>query len=103
MIICKVILLIMSVLVMFVGVIMLIKNNVTYRNHEIISDAIFKYRMDAIDKAVKNGTILDGVKYEVEYDDMVDYNTTLMRIFDWGYENILPEDKFEIIKPYIHK
>ena len=102
MIICKVILLIISVL--FVGCIaMLVKNDVTYRNHAIITDAIFKYRMDAIDKAVKNGTILDGVKYEVGYDDMLDYNSTLMRIFDWGYENILPNDKFEIIKPYIHK
>jgi hypothetical protein len=83
---------------------MLIKNNVTYHNHDIIANAIFDYRMDAIDKAAKNGTILtDGVKYEVNYDDMRDYNETVMRIFDWGYKNILPEDKFEIIKPFIRK
>jgi hypothetical protein len=52
---------------------------------------------------VENGTIIYGVKYEVGYDDMRDYDSTVMRIFDWGYKNILPEDKFEIIKPYIHK
>ena len=99
----KVVLLNISVLFTLVGVIVLIKNAVTYHNFNIISDAIYKYSIDAIDKAVKNGTILDGVKYEVEYDDMRDYNSTVMRIFDWGYKNILPEDKFEIIKPYIHK
>lgn len=103
MIILKAILLIISVLFVFVGVIMLIKDSVTYRNYEIIMDAIFDYSMDAIDKAAKNGTIFDGVKYEVNYDDMRDYNTTLFRIFDWGYKNILPSDKFKIVEPYIHK
>lgn len=104
MIISKVILLNMLILFVLACVIMLIKIQVTYRNHSIIVDAIFAYRMDAIDKAAKNGTILtDGVKYEVNYDDMRDYDSTVMRIFDWGYKHILPDDKFEIIKPYIHK
>lgn len=104
MVILKVILLNISALAMLVCVIAFIKNQVTYRNHTVIADAIFDYRMNAIDKAVKNGTIVEeGVKYEVNYDDMRDYNETVMRIFDWGYENILPKDKFEIIKPYIHK
>ena len=99
----KVVLLNISVLFILVGVVGLIKNAVTYHNFNIISDAIYKYSIDAIEKAAKNGTILDGVEYEVTYDDMRDYNTTFFRIFDWGYENILPKDKFEIIKPYIHK
>lgn len=103
MIILKAIPLIISVLFVFVGAIMLIKDGVNYRNYEIIMDAIFDYSMDAIDKAAKNGTIFDGVKYEVTYSDMRDYSSTVMRIFDWGYKNILPADKFEIIKPYIHK
>lgn len=103
MIIFKVILLILCGLVGLAGVVMMVKNTVTYRNHNIIADAIFAYRMDAIDKACKNGTIMYGVKYEVNYDDMRDYNETVMRIFDWGYKHILPEDKFEIIKPFIRK
>lgn len=103
MIICKVLLSIMIVLIVCC-ILMLIKNNVTYRNYEIISDAIFDYRMDAIDKACKNRTIVEkGVEYEVCYNDMRGYNETVMRIFDWGYKNILPEDKFEIIKPFIRK
>lgn len=104
MIIFKVILLNVVALVGLFCVILLIKNGITYRNHTIIADAIFDYRMDCVDKAAKNGTIVEeGVKYEVGYADMRDYNETVMRIFDWGYKNILPEDKFEIIKPFIHK
>ena len=97
------VILILTGLCILVCVIMMYKNAVTYRNHSIIINAIFDYRMDNIRKANKNGTLLDGVKHEVDYDDMRDYNSTFMRFFDWGYKNILPDDKFEIIKPYIHK
>lgn len=103
MIIFAAVLLILMFLAAFACVVAIIKNDITYRNQGIILEAIFDYKIDMIDKARKNGTIMDGVKYEVDYSDMEDYNSTLWRIFDWGYENILPSDKFEIIKPYIHK
>ena len=34
-------------------------------------------------------------------DAMEDFNTTVFRITDWGYKNILPKEYFEVIKPYI--
>lgn len=34
-------------------------------------------------------------------DAMEDFYTTLFRITDWGYKNILPKEYFEVIKPYI--
>ena len=103
MVIFKVILLIIFGLFALFVAFMAIKNQVTYRNYSIIQKAIFEYRMDGISKAYENGTIMSGVKHEVKYDDMLDYDSVFKRIFDWGYKNILPYDKFEIIKPFIHK
>lgn len=97
------ILFILMILASLVCVFLLMKNDNTYRNHGVILDAIFSYKIAMIEEARENGTILNGVNYEVDYSDMKSYNDTLKQIFDWGYDNILPKDKFEIIKPYIHK
>ena len=68
------------------------KNNVTYKQHMRIMNAIFTYRKEKI---------LNDEPPEVEFDDMEDYDKTLLRVWDFGYKRILPKDKFEIIKPYI--
>ena len=70
------------------------KNDVTYKQHILVLNAIAAYRIEKI---------LAGESSEVEFDDMEDYDKTLLRIWDWGYKRILPKDKFEIIKPYIKK
>lgn len=71
------------------------KNDVTYKNHKIITDAIYDYHID----------MLMSKKYDqidaVDYRDMETYNSTLFRLWDWGYTRILPKEKFEIVKPYI--
>lgn len=70
------------------------KNENTYKQHELISHAIWEYR---------NALIREG-KYDsalVNYPDMESYEATLFRLWDWGYTRILPKEKFEIIKPYI--
>lgn len=71
---------------------MLFKNENAFKNHTIIGDAIYQYHVDCVKH---NRDIL------VSYDDMEKYTITEYRLTDWGYENILPKDKFEIIKPYI--
>ena len=76
------------------GVFMLIRNEITYRNHRIIGDAIYAYGMDCI----LNGTFLSR---EVCYDDVESYEKTIFRLWDFGYTRLLPPEKFEIIKPYI--
>lgn len=81
----------------FFSLLLLVKNNVTYHNYIILTDAIANYQKDLVDKG----------KYDlygnnpVEFDDMESYDKSLFRLWDWGYENILPKEKYEIIKPYI--
>ena len=71
------------------------KNENAYKNHKIIVDAIYDYHIDMITSG----------KYDridvVDYRDMETYNSTLFRLWDWGYTRILPKEKFEIVKPYI--
>lgn len=74
-------------------VIAFIKNEITYKNHMIINNAIGEYNRS---KA--------GVRKESDcnlYACMESYDNTFYRINDWGYENILPRDKMDIIRPYI--
>lgn len=80
--------LLMSVLVLF----FFIKNDNTLKNQCIIIDAIFEYKMDYIH---------NNQECLVDYSDQESYVSTLLRFWDWGYKNILPKEKYEIIKPYI--
>ena len=70
------------------------KNNNAFDNCVIIIKAIYRYKNDLIE----NGNLDDSA---VDYTDMRSYESVFLRIWDWGYKNILPKDKFEIIKPYI--
>jgi hypothetical protein len=54
------------------------------------------YRRDMIARG-------EFVNFKVNYDDMESYDETLFRLFDFGYKNILPKEKYDIIKPYINK
>lgn len=90
----------MFMFIMFVYLILMIfcsiallKNENTAKNHGIIIDAISRYNHELI----KNGKELDLSLYRY----MESYDSTFYRIFDWGYENILPADKIELIRPYI--
>lgn len=59
-------------------------------------------------------TILNAI--DAYFDDTDDYDKTMslitnmktfgqmvFRLNDWGYENILPKEDFELIKPYIQE
>ena len=94
-----VIVLSIGVLGMFGCVFFLFKNNNTYRNQGIIINAIHRYKQHELESA----TNILNLHYSVNYYDMEPYEKTLFRFWDWGYENILPKDKFEIIKSYISK
>ena len=68
------------------------KNNNTYRMQMKILDAIYAYNIDCI-----KGNKVSMVNFE----DIESYKSTYFRLWDWGYKNILPKEKYEIIKPYI--
>ena len=71
----------------------MIRNEVAFKNQEKIGTAIFKYRIHMISNGFYN--------FVVSYDDMEPYELTMLRVWDFGYSNILPPDKYEVIKPYI--
>ena len=79
-------------LVVSILIFVLIKNSNTYKNRKIILNAIYQYKVDC---AIKN------ISFNVDYNDMESYNMTIFRFWDFGYKNILPKEKFEIIKKYI--
>ena len=83
-------------------VVFAIKNDVTFRNQTVISTAVHLYRLQTIHDPVARLDPL-GIRFEVDYDDIEDYDKTLFRLWDWGYTRILPPEKYEIIKPYIRK
>lgn len=77
-------------------VIMYFKNQVTYKNMCIIGNAIYLY----------NSEMIQSCNYEkiLDYDIVIPeclYTRTLFRLFDWSYYNILPNDIFALINPYI--
>ena len=76
-------------------IIALIKNEITFRNHKIIDDAIYHYNNNLIETEGRANFSL--------YDDEESYEETLKRWWDWGYKRILPPEKYELIKPYIKK
>lgn len=80
------------VAMLFLCIVMMIKNEVTYHHHMRILKAIEEYENMCFDYERMN---------DVNCDDMESYEHTLFRIWDWGYTRILPKDKFEIIEPYI--
>lgn len=69
-----------------------IKNEITYKNFDIILNAIHVYQLDQI---------IHDSKISVDYTDMVPYETALFRFWDWVYENILPPEKYALIASYI--
>lgn len=82
------------IMMIFVCIYMLVKNDITFKNHRIIDNAILKYQLHCIAKKIP---------FEVDYGDVEDYDTTLYRFWDWGYTRLLPKEKFELIKPFIKK
>lgn len=90
----------MVITILVLGVIfcvyMLFRNEYVFKNHMIIFNAIHMYRRDMIARG-------EFVNFKVNYDDMESYDETLFRLFDFGYKNILPKEKYDIIKPYINK
>ena len=69
-----------------------IKVEVTYKNYCKIIQAIRAYHINCV---------ITHRKPVVSSKDMMDYEQYAKRIFDWGCKNILPKDKFEIIKPFM--
>lgn len=89
----EVVIAILMAVILILGVIFGVKNWVTFMNHDKINNAIHLYEMQCLYKTKEP---------LVSYEDMESYESTLFRLWDWGYKRILPPEKFEIIKPFIN-
>ena len=72
-----------------------IKNEITYKNMKIISNAIYRY----------NISMINDKRYDelIPYDSIKSCEKTFLNIFDWGYKNLLPKDTYMLIEPFIKK
>lgn len=80
-------------LVIVFCIFMLIKNEITYRNHNKTINAIDAHWHESHNFS----------EFMRLMDNMESYRTTLFRLWDFGCENILPKEDYEIIKPYIEE
>ena len=82
-------------LVASICLILQIKNANTFRQRKKIIDAIQAYN----DWCIKEHRFGEVVSCE----HLRDYDSCLMDIFDWGCKNILPEQEYRLIEPFISK
>ena len=76
-----------------IGIIIL-KIIITGVNHWVITDAIRDYQMECI---------MSEREYFVDYEDKEDFEETMFRWWDWTHHRILPEEKYNLLMPYIGK
>lgn len=82
-----------DVFILIVMVILLFKNNNTYKNHIILLNAIAEHNRAAILK--------DQYDKRISYACIESYCKTLFNLFDWGYKNLVPRDVYKRIEPFI--
>ena len=62
------------------------------KRYKAVMKAILEYQKDCCRNCEES---------YVSLSDMQSFLKTFIRIWDWGYTDILPREKFELIKPYI--
>lgn len=65
------------------------------KNHDILLEAILRYRQHCIMIAS-----VPMVSYD-NLDDVIAVTRRFFRFWDWGYEHYLPPYQYRLIKPYI--
>lgn len=81
------------------SIVMLVKNYNTYNNLMKVTEAIHSYNVHMLHEA-KTLEELENIK-SISYDCVKSYNSAYLNLRDWGYENLVPTDILEKIKPFI--
>lgn len=69
---------------------------------EVKNENTVKQREKIIDAIAKWGLHTGGLELAVVYwDSMESYAETVFRLWDWGYERIVPKNVYDTIKPFI--
>jgi hypothetical protein len=77
--------------VVYCGLLM-IRNELAYKQFIRLSDAVYSYI---------NECILQEIQPVVQFSDFANYDDIASRVWDWSDRDILPPEKYEIIKPFI--
>lgn len=81
----------------------ILKNEVTFRNHNKIIHAIYDYWCSYIEKYGDFPVNPNHISYD-PFECMESYEKTLFRLWDWSCKRIVDKDTYEKIKPYLkHK
>lgn len=86
--------LVFGVMLMILSLVLFAKNIRTHNLRGDINYAIYRYRIDCVEK---------GVDEKVDWDDMASYEHSLFRLWDWSNKNIVSKEKYEIIEPYLRR
>ena len=73
-------------------VLMMIRNEIAYKQFVRLTNAVYAYI---------NECIMQEIQPVVHYSDFADYDEIASDIWDWSDKGILPPDKYEIIKPFL--
>lgn len=76
-------------------ILLMFKNQNTYRQRKKIMDAIYAYNLRCCKEKRFNEV--------VSFDCMRSYESSLFDIFDWGNKRIVPEHVYNLISQYIAK
>lgn len=88
-----VVLSLMSLFLMILSLVAMVKDTYSFRAYRTIHNAISEWGLD-------NPNVSEKEFVEM-FHSMREYPKPFSRLFDWGYKNILPADKFEVIEPFI--
>lgn len=87
--------LVLSALVIIIGVFLMAKNYNACKNRCKIIDAICSYKLHLFSLGIFDHTDL--------YSKMESYDSTMYRLWDWGYTRILPPKYFWLVEPFIER
>lgn len=73
-------------------VLLMIRNELAYKQFIRLTDAVYAYI---------NECILQETQPVVQFSDFADYDDIASRVWDWSDRDILPPEKYEIIKPFL--
>lgn len=79
-------------IIVALDIILIVKDEITYRKRRKIIDAIHEYH---------NNCFVFNEKERVGYGDLHNYYAAVFRFWNWSYTSIIKKDKLKIIKPYI--
>ncbi|WP_395546816.1 MULTISPECIES: hypothetical protein [unclassified Lacrimispora] len=82
-------------IMLLICIYLLFKNENTWKKHNMVLEAIYKYNMNII----SNEELYE--EKLIDFDCIESYDKTFYRLYDWGLKRIVHKDVYEKIKNYL--